>query len=666
MIKKQFIPSPKEFLIKGKDSGFIDVFNYKIDESEQPDHLFMIVQVASDDETLSYTPNLVASFIKREYIASGKKISDFENPARERLEKALKKANELVQDILEDKKVKLNVGCFVVSHDNIHLSRLGKAKLLLARRDECIDVFNNVNLFEKDHLVDSQFTNIVSGKLTSGDKLFFYIPNRHLTAKEESLRANLVSMCQTDLHAFMNSEADKIKESKKSKTELSCCAFHIDFKEQEIEIKEQPEPIIKQEEQERPNGEQASIMPKATPAFSNEEKPIAFPAVNPSEVSKAMKNTIFASFAGKIKSLGKYAINCGCDKRMRPRKKATVIITAIVLILIVAIGIKLISAGKKSDSELRQKISVIKQNQGMAESKIAQGDKKDGRLILENSLLELNQLKENEDVVSLKNEVQAILDKIDRLSAETPAEFFNTTELKSPKNILAKGDAVYLIDTPEQKGKAYILSNNNLTELNDLGNFIPKISTVYSTKLLLFDENKLNFINLDNGSSEKYTLETTNIKNIGIYSDNLYLLSDKQIFKVPDVLTGKIDFQNWSKYEPTDSFVAFSVSKNIFAITQNTDKTQTKLFRLYKGESLDERILEFSVSEQTKLFSFNSDFVIFDKLGKKVRLIDNGGNLKSTYSLNNISNIIDGYFDENTKTFYILSSDKVYKLTISL
>ncbi|MEK7525463.1 MAG: hypothetical protein AAB561_00370, partial [Patescibacteria group bacterium] len=213
-------PESQEILIKGDASeGHLDAFSYDPGSDENAKRLgslFVVGHVHHSTDDLSYSVNLIAALAKREYYATPGIAP------REAFSRTLKKVNEVVEDFFKHEGLAVNIGVFAIAGEQIFLSRLGKFKLLLARDNRVVDVFNNVDLFDKEHIEQKQFSSVVSGKVAASDRLLAFYPNKPLVARERYLKDYLVKLSPVEF-------SDKIHEIKTGKADFACAAVHINL-----------------------------------------------------------------------------------------------------------------------------------------------------------------------------------------------------------------------------------------------------------------------------------------------------------------------------------------------------------------------------------------------------------------------------------------------------
>src|SRR3989344_2582627 len=222
-------PIALELLYKADEANtHFDVLTYTgtTAQEKQLGSLYLIGHAKYEEEDLGYVVSLISSLAKREYYSEQ---SIHGQDPKLAFERSLKKLNEVLDDFFKNKSLKLNIGLAAISGDQIFLSKVGKFKVGLARNNEFIDVLNNLVLFQKSEEDERQFSNIISGKLQAGDKLFAYYPARAITSREKGLREILVQENQQQF-------SDKIALLASTAPNFTSCGVHISIEQ----IKEIP------------------------------------------------------------------------------------------------------------------------------------------------------------------------------------------------------------------------------------------------------------------------------------------------------------------------------------------------------------------------------------------------------------------------------------------
>ena len=365
----------QEIVIKGSPKeGHTDVFAYDYyddDSKRKLGGLYIIGNVKQDDVTtntentpdIAYITNLVASLAKREY------YSRPEISPRDAFSATLKKINDVVEEFFKNKSLKINIGVFAVAGEQILISKLGKFKIVLGRparageESRIVDILNNIDLFTKEQVEEKEFSNIVSGKIMAGDKLFAFYPNRMITAREKAIKADLLV---SDAGQF----TEKINLVKETKPDFDCGALYLSIdNHKELAVKK-PKPInpVNIEEIGVPvNMAKSDIKENKVSAPSSQssdetlddELTQEIPRIISSEFSLGRKvNPLLASFLTPIK-IARGLFNAW--RGTRALKGKFLLLSFVVGVLVV--GVVLTKAFVVIDPEKRQLNAVIDQTQ---------------------------------------------------------------------------------------------------------------------------------------------------------------------------------------------------------------------------------------------------------------------------------------------------------------
>lgn len=210
-------PESKEIVLRGKpEDGHVDVFSYNYENGTANNlgGLFIVGQVQPATEDTSYMINLVASLAKREYYA------DINANPKDSFSRTLKKINEVLQDFFRNRDIKVNIGIFTIAGENILISRLGKFKIILSRDNQDIDILNNIKLFNKEHIQEKEFSNVISGKIAPNDKIFAFYPGRSILAREKNIKGFFTKLTAADFN-------DKLISIKKDNDNFLCAGIHL-------------------------------------------------------------------------------------------------------------------------------------------------------------------------------------------------------------------------------------------------------------------------------------------------------------------------------------------------------------------------------------------------------------------------------------------------------
>src|SRR3989344_592477 len=427
-MEKVFLKSTsQEIVIKGSSKeGHTDVFAYDYyddDDKRKLGGLYIIGNVnrpaadidgalsRRDDDSpdITYVTNLVASLAKREYY-SRPDISP-----RDAFSATLKKINDVVEEFFSakggsaygGKGLKMNIGIFAVAGEQILISKLGKFKIVLGRESRTVDILNNVDLFSKEQVEEKEFSNIVSGKIMAGDKLFAFYPNRMVTAREKAIKADLL---RSDAGQFV----EKINSIKEARPDFNCGALYLSLaNHKESAVIKKPKLVtpIKNEPEERDNVSVYAEPGKPEPAPE-------VPKIISSEFSLVRKVNPFLASMLTTMNMAK-----GMFNRSVNLKSKFMVLSFVIGVL--AAGVVLIKTFVVIDPEKRQLNAVINQTQSnlkIVRTKVSQNDFIGARKLLVESLSNIYSVGiTNDRTQNTADEIYEILDNVDKAIDVSPS-----------------------------------------------------------------------------------------------------------------------------------------------------------------------------------------------------------------------------------------------------
>ena len=669
---KELIPKSKEIIIQPKmqEGIFFDAFSYTIENLRQSterngngtlsvpngpaerggkSHLYIISQVKSNDTSLDYVPNLIASFIKRE-LESGNSSALLTKSATglasnnpyEFFENSLKKTNELIDGLLKNNNdLKLDVGIAFINKEKMSASKIGKAKMLAYRpqNEETFDVFENDTEFNKLHIDDSKrFSNIIYGEVKKDDRFFFFIPNNRLNPKQKLI---ISTLCKSESGEFLDQihkiiSPEKIKKNGKGPT--PCCGVYFEIKEEAKKVI--PEP------------------PQRNVVISGKGKEAK---ITGAEVAKINKDDTLKKTAEKFKDM---VIGENSNKRnwrlIKPRGMNNYFIVTVMAVVFIATLFLLTGRNPK----LKEEVASINERLRVSESKFILKENYEARKSLAEAFKELNLLGEGKQ----KNEVllaaAGLLNRIEKINIETKPSIlldlttFSNLDSNKLNNVLVQSGKVFVNDSE----KIYSIQENEAKTIEGSDNVI--LSWIKNNKIIVLSSN-IKIIDLEenkiNELRKRFSFEPMEMKN---YEDNLYFLGPKNIYKITNALVRPGEELEWLKPNEAEkllgNFTAIDLDSNIYVLTD-----ERKMAVLFKGELIKLIDLDFEVQAGTKLATLNNnEFLVIDKEVKLARVIDDLGGLKTSYDLSDIDTIKDVFFEKESRTLYILSPFKIWQLKL--
>lgn len=487
-------PTSREISIRGKSKeGRTDVFAYDYyndEDKRKLGGLYMIGNVKQDNAEntenypdIAYITNLVASLAKREY------YSKPDASPRDAFLTTLKKINDVVEEFFRNKSLKVNIGIFAIAGNDIMISKFGKFKIILGRparaggESRAIDILNNVDLFNKEQGEDKEFSNIVSGKVAAGDKIFAFFPNRIITAREKTIRADLL---KSDTEQFL----EKINSVKELKPDFDCGALHISLnhhkestivKKPKVATPETPptgdvsinlaktdikelKPVMKEKDH------TSDIIPE-TP-----EPAAEIPKIISSEFSLGKKTNplMLPVLAGVKIAKGLYGRNFNL------KSKFIILSFAVGVLAISAILLRIFVITDTEQRRLNLAINQVQNNLNLIQTKINQNDLIGARQMLIDSLSSIYETNIKSDrTQKTADEIYAILDKIDKAVDVSPT-LIETMPEELNKRIGIFGahkDLGIALDIYENN--LYILTKDNILKITDIDNNAKKEPSVW-------------------------------------------------------------------------------------------------------------------------------------------------------------------------------------------
>src|SRR3989338_2287723 len=460
-------PTSREILIKDSNKeGYLDIYSYDYNADENKrvlGSLYLIGNVNQPEESteettndahdIAYMVNLVASLAKREYYSKPSLTP------KEAFAGTLKKINEIVDEFFKNRGVRINIGMFAVAGEDILISKLGKFKIILNRDNQAIDILNNITLFNKEHVEEKEFSNIISGKIRHGDKLLAYYPSRFITSREKTIRDHFLKLTWTDF-------VDKINAIKSTRTDAACAALYIDLnKVKEPAIRLASTDVVSPENKEVSTALDVKELELPAPSvheqeIKKEEQPIEIPKIIPSEFSRAQKENMFSKFFSKFKSFRRQDsfghIGGRSGWRLAPKKGVAYAVPVLVVLIAGGFFAKQYVFISAEEKEARKVTKEIKENIRLAKDQLG-SDPSSARQLLLGSLL-----KSGSD--ELDKEVLELLDQADNAVLVSPVLVEGL-----PEEIKKKADILMQLNSTGDlyEDNLYSISGNQISKVID-------------------------------------------------------------------------------------------------------------------------------------------------------------------------------------------------------
>lgn len=672
-------PESQEILIKGDASeGHLDAFSYDPGSDENAKRLgslFVVGHVHHPTDDLSYSVNLIAALAKREYYATPGIAP------REAFSRTLKKVNEVVEDFFKHEGLAVNIGVFAIAGEQIFLSRLGKFKLLLARDNRVVDVFNNVDLFDKEHIEQKQFSSVISGKVSASDRLLAFYPNKPLAARERYLKDYLIKLSPAEF-------SDKLHEIKTGKADFACAAVHINL-QKVTEIASAPS--IQPQELKQPTIETAQstatlVSKKHKPSENKREEktPVGMPKLASSSLDQNMEpeNKIepVASIPTEMPriistefSLGKKTAHWQTLLRrsglLNLSKRNTAILVGVLAVIVaggalLARGLWFTSAETKAVRAAVSRAQIALEN---AQASLSQEKTLEARQLLNTALGELAGIPEKEknskQVVDSTASITQALDGIDNAQETNPSLVYEVPSEFGNAALLSFGDSMFAGVNSVNGFHVVTIASGSVEKTYDVKEFAPTRLFAETKTWGAFDPSSGNLATLRSSNVNKYTISGAGSAiDANLYGDNLYVLSADGITKITDAALGKQDRLSWLTGDaalPADPTL-MTIDGSIYVMSK--DGTLSIYYRGKKTEQFSTGLAPKASNLLTT--SADSPFLyLADRELNRIYEIDKkAGTLTKTLKISGNNKINDVAVDSKGAVFFLTKDNKVWKI----
>lgn len=667
-------PISKEIITRGIASdGYSDVFSYMggpTDESKKRGSLFVVGHVNHKDEDLAYLINLVSALAKREYYAKPSL------PQKEAFANALRKVNEVVEEFFQAKNLDMNIGIFSVCNEQLLISKLGKFKIILARDNKNVDVLNNIQLFEKDHVQPgNEFSNIISGKIRSKDRILAFYPGQPITSREKYIKGHFLSLSLDDF-------IEKINTLKQKHDSFSCALLYITVKkitEVATVPKIQPQELANAQlanvsEKPRKRGraivkkkEDIVMETKPEETKTTKELPVALatnqeaqvpPRIIPSEFSLGKRDSALDVLLRKIRFL-------------KPKLgKSTKLVLASIIVVLLASTFMSVKSRFFISPEIQEARTILKTVQTSIESaknSITEQNTSDARNMLFGSISNLQSVNSTEGTEQAKIDVYSLLNEMDNANDTSHALTYPVAEeFGIALDIAAYDGKLFVLTYDDSSATGYLL----IIAEDELESRFP-IKGMHADRIfaneglpILLDTHagKIGYIDNDEDIVVTEPKLPPSLLDAGTYQNNLYTLHHEGVYKVGDAAKGYAKVTQWLAEDEgiPNNALRVAIDGNIYVLTDNGE-----IITYYKGTKAEVIEAPFYPDKHTEFISPEDSLlqylVHYDT--SRIYVIDKKtGTLTKTYVIDTLQEITNVAV-ENDGTIYFLTKDnKVWRV----
>jgi hypothetical protein len=690
-------PKSSEIIVKGDPrDGFADIYAYDSnsdDASKKLGNLFVVGTVKHDSTDVSYMTSLVSALAKREYY-----IKPMATP-KEAFTNTLKKINEVVQEFFKNTGVVVNMGIFVIAGNQILISKLGRFKILLAREEETIDILNNIQLFEKEHIQEKEFSNIISGKVLESDRLLAFCPSRSVSSRERFIKADFLKLTRTDF-------GEKIKKIKNQSKRFSCALLYVDLNEVKETAKApriQPQELMKatlaaqeldNKNQKKEKGtkigkkgkpkltdtnikmqEKIELTAQETEEKSGEpqiletadertgqDQAAELPNIISTEFSLGKREGFFGTLLKKVRVL---------HVNLTPRFRAVLIATGIIGMVIVALVIKSMFFVDPATRKIQEIVQKTETNIRLARTKIDQKETGEARKILFGSIANLYTTtdEENNSTNTLRQEMFELLDSIDLVSVASPVLVYQLSADAGSAMLLSPNDnslLVYTTDDTNDTSSLLRIVSSSIDEGTPIDAIAPTslFTTEEERRPILIDtiNGRVLIVEEDDKKTNSFDVKDP-IIDVSFYDNNLYMLTRSTIRKVKDITKDKNTVQQWLKEDVTlaSDNILMAIDGNIHLMSQSGILTT-----YFRGEEKKQAQTSLQPDPDGMLLEGDDEspylYLVNKQLGRINVLNKEDGSLYKTYKTGTEQPIVSAAVGPNETIYFITQDNKVWKI----
>lgn len=688
-IKDLTIPSDKTFL-----KSYI--YEPKTHKEKKYGKVLAVFEIGTEQNKAQELFETITSLLRKEYYKEQKNIGA-------NFEIALNKINEALANLAQKGEVdwigKLNVSLVGIKERSIILSCSGRAKIILLRGKDLIDISEGVA--SKSPSPVKIFTNIVSGDIQPQDKLilcslplFEVIPQEKLKKvqeiscdmaysylREELSNINSAALIVEIKKAEIPREAEGLKKVKPT--------LGIRYPSLEIEEKgdEEKAPLEPQRQKE-----------KLTELAGTTGKFIRGGIAGASQVFRKVSGVIEKGkpsggitksqtvFCIKWEEFKKFFKDIPRNFRRLPKTSRIFFVAALMLLVLFCGSIAALSCKRKEGAKLVQYedlLSSARDKEKAAQDALIYKDEEKAKTLLVEAKSLVDEIlneervskKQRQEAESLLSTIQTNIDKTEHIiKIAEPQVLANFEEMEPAldlQRLVGIKDKVYSFNPDTNAILGLDEENRQLVTLPvpsfDIGHLLLAASIKDKDKIVFYtDTSHVAELDIEENKLEKIEIEFAhhdqNIKDIAIYLDKVYLLdiAHNQIYKHSRTISGYSRGQAWLNKEINlENAQSLAIDGHIWVLT--SDGT---ILKFLTGE-----LQEFTLEQLTTPLDCPTKIIIsldlenlyiVDSKNKRIVAFDKEGELINQYVSDSFNDLKDIYINEKEDKMYLLCGKKIY------
>jgi len=376
------------------------------------------------------------------------------------------------------------------------------------------------------------------------------------------------------------------------------------------------------------------------------------PRINASDLAVIKKRNMFSSVGRQVSKLG--SIN------QMSLKGKLISFTVLAGIIMIPLGTFLIIRASGQPDFVTTAIIEARGDFETAKLNIEDGEIKEARSLLSNALSTIRDLEEYDDIVPLKQEIENTLADINKVSADSPVEYYVFSD-----------DATVILSNITMFGEIPLVmtGDGKLISIGEEADVLHSFEDIMPARLFATSK-RAAALNTDY-TFAVYNMETQNtglfepeqlddpVSDVTLYEGNMYVLAANQIYKYANATTGDVEYSEWINGELDDNLISLAIDGNIYVLTDKGD-----VITMFKGEEESRFDLGVIPSEDARLITVdNSEYIYLFEPETELLSVFNkeNGRLKKTYDVNVGGTLQDLTIDADD-VIWLASENAVWKL----
>ncbi|MCD6528576.1 hypothetical protein J7K44_02995 [bacterium] len=659
---------------KAKKDVIFDSFCYEPENiyEKKLGNLYIVGEVVNAFPQNVKLLDTLSLIIKKEFYSNPQRSSE------KALNESLKKVNQFLQELTKKGNVDwlgnlnlaiLNINSTKLGKDFLlNFTKIGNLKILLLRREEIMDISQNLEFQDVSSSPSRIFGNIVTGKLTEGDKILIFTDEIF----NFFLRENLIQEL-ANLPEFNQKNLKEVLKPKEKELETLCgLSLFLELKSEAPLIKAPPHPFIFKTPSLKIS--LASILF----GFIKKELKVLIKKVfgYPSEKIKGISNQLIQTFSKKKPQfkISPKIIETNKERKSVFSKKNLILILLLLLFLISNFFI----FKNERERPYREAEMILGETRAkiiLAKNALISKEENRANLLFQEAWQKILPLTKTgaplrEEALALKETIEKNLANLNKLEKiEKPLLIFEFKKKETeliPHQVLEAGKKLYFFNPfssniyefdPEKRKGRILKTDSNL-----------KLATSYLNSVLFFAEPNQLFYLKDKNFQKTYIeppLTNFSFNNLASFQSNIYFLDVKsgEIVKYSSLWQkiGKL----WllPKTKKAIGAKSMAIDGSIWILNK-----EGKIDRYFAGsykETLSLNLFPY-LEKPTKIWtSLNHPYLyLLEPAKKRIVILNKHGEIVKQYQSEKFNNLLDFAVSQDVKTIYLLNGSKVYQINL--